>query len=225
MGDAIGFMLPAAVAAALISLPAVMVVILLVSAPAPGNRPLLFAAGWLASFAVTCTIFAVLADAASEDDQQDQSRWGSVLLLALGVALLFLAWRKWQGRPRDGAPAKTPQWMSSLFEMKPARLVSFGAIMGGFNPKYLAVVAAVVAELTLTSVSGLQTALILVLFILIASLGVLIPILSVQILGERSRPALERIRTGLDQYNWVVMMLILGYFGIKIIGDAIANLT
>src|SRR6188472_3187200 len=102
MADAFGFMLPAAVAAALISLPAVMVMILLVSAANAGTRPMMFATGWLGSFAITCTTFLLLADVVDDSDSTDQSRWVSWLLVLLGGALLFFAWRKWRDRPREG---------------------------------------------------------------------------------------------------------------------------
>ena len=75
MADALGFKLPAAVAAALISLPAVMVMILLVSTPDAGIRPMMFTLGWLGSFATTCTVILLITDAVDDGDSAVQSRW------------------------------------------------------------------------------------------------------------------------------------------------------
>jgi hypothetical protein len=61
----------------------------------------------------------------------------------------------------------------------------------------------------------------LVVFILIASLGVAAPIVIFFALGDRAGPLLERLKNWLVENNAVIMAVLLLIIGVKLIGDAI----
>jgi len=55
----------------------------------------------------------------------------------IGVLLLLLAVRQWQGRPRGDAEATTPAWMAAVDAFTPVKAAGLAALLGGVNPKNL----------------------------------------------------------------------------------------
>jgi hypothetical protein len=65
----------------------------------------------------------------------------------------------------------------------------------------------------------------LVVFVLIASLGVAAPVVIYFALGERAGPLLERLKGWLAHNNAVIMAVLLVIIGVKLIGDAISGFS
>lgn len=221
MASALGFMLPAAVAAIALSLPAIMIMILLLEPGRDRAPAATFAVGWLASFAAVGTVFLLTADRFNSDPDDERSTWVALLLLAIGLALIAYAGLKFRKRPRRGEAPPESKLKSAVAAITPVRAVGLGAILGGLNPKFLAVIGSFAAELTLTTASGAEQALAMALFIILASAGVLAPLVATRLLGSRADASLSAVGDFMGQYTWLVMVIILAYFGVKLIGDAL----
>jgi Sap, sulfolipid-1-addressing protein len=76
-----------------------------------------------------------------------------------------------------------------------------------------------------TGISGGEQAVALVVFILIASIGVGGPAVVAIVLGGRSRELLERIETWFAYNNAVIMSVLLLVIGAKLVGNAIAGFS
>jgi len=59
--------------------------------------------------------------------------------------------------------------------------------------------------------------------VLVASLGVGLPLVAALILGERSREPLDELKDWLGQNNAVIMAILLLVIGTKLVGDAISG--
>ena len=141
------------------------------------------------------------------------------------AALVVLGVRQFLGRPAGDAPAELPGWMRALEGFGRLRAASAGLALAAANPKnaLLAVApASIVAEADLAAAGQ---AVPLGAFVLVASLGVLAPLVIHVALGARSRAVLDALRGWLVANNAVVMAVLLVVVGTLVVGDAVAALT
>ena len=87
--------------------PIIAVILMLFTPRARTNGPA-FLAGWILGLAIVGVIVLLVADTGDASTDQDTSDVIDVIKLLLGVLLLFLAYRQWQGRPREGQDAPCP---------------------------------------------------------------------------------------------------------------------
>ena len=224
MGEALGGVLPLAVAVAVFPLPVIAVALVLGSARGR-TKALAFCCAWYLGLVVVGTIVLVVAGAVGPTEGSEPATWVSILLLVLGSILLWLAVKQWLSRPRSGAEAPLPGWMLKVNEFTIAKAASAGFALSALNPKNLLLVAAAAAEIAEVGLSRGQQALALVAFALIASLGVLSPLALAVLRGERADRLLVRLRTWMAANNAVIMTVLFVVIGAKLIGDAISGLS
>jgi threonine/homoserine/homoserine lactone efflux protein len=149
----------------------------------------------------------------------------NVLLLGLGLLLLVAAVRQWRSRPSGGEEPATPGWMRTIDEFTIAKAAGAGFALSALNPKNLLLTAAAALEVAEAGLpAGRQVALLLG-FVLVASAGVLTPLVLALALGDRSRELLEGLRGWMARYNAVIMGLLFLLIGAKLIGDAISGFS
>ena len=108
--QAIGAVLPAALAVALSPFPLIGIVLILAGRQGRRNG-LLFTAGWIAGLGIVATLVVVVFGGADDPESPSSAiaDWGRVLA---GVALIVLGARKWWQRPRAGNRTETPRWVT-----------------------------------------------------------------------------------------------------------------
>ena len=141
MGQAIGGILPLAIAVDISVLSIIAVILMLITPRARSNGPA-FVAGWVLGLVVVGGLVLIIADAANVSGSSGPSTAAYAIKLTLGVLLLLLAVRQWRSRPRPGEQAPAPKWMASLDSFTPVKSLGLGAAMSGVNPKNLALTAA-----------------------------------------------------------------------------------
>ena len=196
MREAIGQVLPLAVAVAISPLPIVAVVLMLVTPRARANGPA-FVAGWIAGLAILGGILLAIASGGDTSDDNQPADWVSVVELVLGVALLLLSVQQWRGRPRDGEEPPVPKWMGALDGFTAVKALAAGALLSSVNPKNLLLAIAAAAEISQTAISGGEQAAAWAVFVLIATAGVAVPVVIYFALGERAGPVLGSLK------NWM----------------------
>ena len=218
MGQAIGDMLPAAVGVAISPIPIIAVVLMLVSPRGRTNGPAYLLGQVIGIFAAGAIVLLV---AGGVGDAGSSRTW---LPLVLGLGLLVLAAKQWRGRPQDDSPV-TPKWMDAIDGFSPAKALGAGVVLSGLNPKNLILTLAAMAYVVAASLpAGEQAAAVLV-FTVIGSLGVAIPVVMFFALGERSEPLLARLQEWMGRNTAVIMTVILLLIGIKLVGDAISGFS
>ena len=138
LNDAIGDLLPSAIAVALSPIPIVAVVVVL-GAPRARTAGPAFALGWIAGLLSVSVIVVLLLGSGSDPDSDDPGlNW---LKIAIGVLFLLMAAKQWTKRPRRGEEPETPSWMATVDTATPPRAALLGAALSGANPKNLTVLA------------------------------------------------------------------------------------
>jgi threonine/homoserine/homoserine lactone efflux protein len=105
------------------------------------------------------------------------------------------------------------------------RLAAPGVALSAINPKNLLLTVAGAAAIAQTGISAGEQAVSLLVFTVIASIGVAAPVVIYFALGDRSRPLLERLKTWMARNNGVIMAVLLLVIRVKLIGDAISGLA
>ncbi len=224
MGKAIGELLPSAVGVAISPLPIVAVVLMLLSSRGRANG-LAFLAGWVVGVAGAGAILLVVASGAGAHDDGQPADWVSWLKLLLGAGLLFLALRQWRGRPHGGEEPPTPKWMGAVDAFTPPKAGGAGVLLSALNPKNLLLITAGMAAIAQTGIPAGEQAVALVVFTIVASIGVAAPVVIDVSMGGRSAELLDRLKTWLAANNAVIMAVLLLVIGAKLIGDAISGLS
>ena len=224
MGKAIGGSLPLAVGIALSPIPIIAVVLMLTSHRAKVNGPA-FVAGWLLGLGIVGAIVLSLAGPAGASKSGSPATWVSWIKIVLGVLLLLVAARQFRGRPHDGDEPQMPKWMTTIDKTTPVAAVGLAAVMSGANPKNLLLAVAGAAAIAGTGIPGGQQAIAYLIFALIGTLGVGLPVVIYFVMGARSEKLLAGLKDWMTQHNAVIMSVLCLVIAAKLVGDGISGLT
>jgi hypothetical protein len=224
MSQAIGASLPLAVGIALSPVPIIAVVLMLTSRKARVNGPL-FVAGWLIGLGIVGAIVLAVAGAGSASKSGSPASWVSWVKIALGVLLLLVAVREFRGRPRGGEEPQMPKWMATIDKTTPAAALGLAAVLSGANPKNLLLAVGGAAAIAGTGISGGQQAIAYLVFALIGTLGVGIPVVIYFVMGERSEKLLGELKDWMSAHNAVIMAVLCLVIAAKLIGDGLSSLA
>jgi hypothetical protein len=225
VGGAIGEILPIAIGIALSPLPIVAVILVLFTPRARANG-IAFLVGWSGGLVVVGGIALALSNASdAATDDGSESTLSGVVKLVLGILLLLLAVRSWRSRPAEGVEPELPGWMSALDGFTAVKSLGVGAILSSVNPKNLALLLAGVATISASGLSGTEEWVVLGVFVLLASLSILVPVGTYLALGARAESTLTPAKDWLARNNAAVMAVILLIFGAKLLGDGIRILS
>ena len=149
----------------------------------------------------------------------------SIVKIVLGVLLLGVAAAQWRSRPRGDAQPKLPAWMTSIDNFTPVKAAGMGALLAVVNPKNLLLLVGGAAAIAQTGASAGDQAVALAVFIVIATIGVAVPIAIKFLLGARATELLGQLRNWMSRENSTIMAVICLLIGVKLIGDAITSLS
>jgi Kef-type K+ transport system membrane component KefB len=224
MGKAIGGSLPIAVGIALSPIPIIAVVLMLTSRKAKVNGPV-FVLGWLIGLGVVGAIVLSIAGPAGASKSGSPATWVSWVKIVLAVLLLLVAVRQFRGRPRGDEQPQMPKWMASIDRTTPLAALGLAALLSGANPKNLLLAISGGAAIAQTGIPGGQQAIAYLVFALIGTLGVGIPVGIYFALGDRSEKVLGELKDWMSQHNAVIMTVLCLVIAAKLIGDAIGSLA
>jgi hypothetical protein len=218
MGAAIGQILGAAVGVAISPVPIIALILMLFSAHAARNS-VSFAIGWLAG--LTGAGLIVLALNLQSSDGGESTSSGTVKIV-IGAVFILLGVRQWRTRPRDGAEPETPAWMAAIDDFSAVKSVGLGILLSAINPKNLALTIAAAVTISGSGLTGGEEVGVMLIFVLIGSLTILVPVVAYLILGDRAEGGLASMREWLDANNHTVMTVLFIIIGAKVLGDGIS---
>jgi threonine/homoserine/homoserine lactone efflux protein len=224
MGRAISEVLPFAIGVTISPVPVIAVILVLFSARARVNG-LVFLLGWSAGVAIVSVVVYLIADAGdvgTDHDASDTSYW---IKLVLGVVLVVLAVRDWRKRPAPGEAPAAPKWMNAIDTLTPVKAGGLAVLLSGVNPKNLALSLAAGASLAQANVSSGQATTGLIVFVLIASASIAVPVVSYLVGGERAARMLDGWRTWLSAHTTAVMAVLFLVFGVVLFSQGLRGLT
>lgn len=224
MGNVIGDILPLAIGVAISPVPIIAVILMLFSARARTNGPA-FLAGWIVGLAVVGTIVLVLSDSGDLSGDSGPSTGTGVVQLILGLLLLLISLRQWRSRPEPGEEPEMPKWLASVDSLTPVKAASFGVLLSGVNPKNLLLSIGAAVAIGRAGLGTGQQIGALVIFVVLGSVTVALPVVYSLLGGEGAVARLETAKGWLAANNATVMFVLLLVFGVVLIGKAIGILS
>lgn len=220
MGSTVGQIVPFAIGVGINPLPVIAVILILLT-PRARSAGLAFLAGWLAGLTLVGGIAIAIANRTDLYGAEGSSiaTWVSLIL---GVLVLGLALKQWLGRPAAGEEAEPPPWMAALDQMSGWRALRLGAILAAANPKNLVLTLTAAVIIVEGGHTGAQEAVALAVFVIVASIGVAVPMVAYFALGSRASSILDGWRTWLVRKNATIMTVVLGVIGVLLVVLAMA---
>lgn len=223
MAQPIGQILPYAIGVAIVPIP-IIAMVLMLGTPRARSTGSAFAAGWLAGLGVVGGVTLTLATGYAAEDSGEPATWVGALKLTLGVAFVLLAARTWRGRPQARETAEMPAWMQKVDQLSPGRALVTGFALTAANPKNLALVIAASTTIAEAALPTGQSIAVLVVFIVIASVTVLAPLVIYLTMGDRATVVLDGLKRWMAANNATIMVVLLLVLGTVLIGNGLAEL-
>ena len=217
MGAAIGQILGLAVGVAISPVPIIATILMLFSNRAKSNS-VAFLVGWIFGLVAVATVV-LLAGVEGSDGTSDATGW---IKAAIGVLFLLLAVKQWRARPHDGDEPPMPAWMASIDDFTAVKSFGLAALLSGVNPKNLGLTIAAASSIGAAGLTGSEEAVVVIVYVLIASCTLMVPVVGYLIAGDRMRPTLDSMKAWLLANNGVVMAVLFAVLGAKVLGDGIA---
>jgi threonine/homoserine/homoserine lactone efflux protein len=223
MGPVFGDLLPLALGVAVSPIP-IIAVILMLLAPKAGGTSTGFLVGWLVGIVGATTVFLLLAGVSDLGSSTEPSAAASWVKLGLGVLLLLVAARQWQGRPEPGAEPALPKWMTAIDQFTAVKAAGLGLLLSAVNPKNLLMCVAAGTTIAAGGLSGGQDVWSVVFFTVIAASTIAVPVLGYAVGRKRMAGPLESLRGWLTVHNGAVMATLLLVIGVVLIGKGLGGL-
>jgi hypothetical protein len=194
----------------------VLAAVLLVTSERGVVKAVAFAAGWV--LALTVVAVAVVALYPATPKVTSSSPWVSWVQLGSGAALG--AWLYVRSRaPALPKSESQPRWMARLDSMSPWPAF----LLGAFLPNYVIVVAAV-GDVLQAGLTQVWTAVVLLLFVVVASAGVAIPLLVLVIRREDAPVIYGRWRAWLVTHGQALVLVVLTVVAVVLMAKGVVGL-
>jgi threonine/homoserine/homoserine lactone efflux protein len=224
MGSGISEVLTFAVGVAISPAAIISVILILFSRRARVNGPL-FLLGYVVALGVLVAVVYAISDQSNASTSNTSSDSVSWLKIVLGASFLLLARREWRKRPAPGADPEMPRWMARIDALTPVQSLGLGVLLGGLNPKNLALGIGAAAGLAQLGLSTGDAVVSLIVFVAVGSLTISGPVLYHWLRGERATAALNDLKDWLGRHNDAVMAVLFVVLGAVLIAKGLQPLT
>ena len=146
----------------------------------------------------------------------------STLLLVLGIVLLISAYKQWN--KEDETDGSQPKWLSMIEGLTPIKAFAIGSILVATSPNLWIFTLNAIAVISEAQLSQLDAMIAFLLFILVAELLVLSPILMRILMPDKSIKYLHAISDWLNKNNRTLMTVISLVFGVYFLVKGVSNL-
>ena len=223
MGQAMGDILPLALAVAISPIP-IIAIVLTLGTPRARSNGIAFTLGWIAGLTIVGTVMLLVSSgnatqssgAPGDLDERAQAALRRAVSRARGP---LMARPAETGRGRGDAQVDGgDRHVHAGEDARPGRV-------SGLNPKNLALTVAAAATIAQADISGGQEAEALVVFILIGSLTILTPVVIYFAMGSKAKAILDELKGFMAAHNAAIMTVLFLVLGAKLIGEAISGFS
>ncbi|WP_375385637.1 GAP family protein [uncultured Microbacterium sp.] len=220
--QAIGHLIPIALAVAISSVP-IMAMIFMLLSPGRNRSAVPYMVGWILGIVIVLSVCALLAHTvptASSDRQPDVAV--GIAEIIVGIALIGVAFFSWRRSRRPETP-KTPAWLSSAGKLGPWSSLGLGLVL---NVRPKGILLAIAAGLTLRADADTPSVVVvsIVVYTLIAASTVTIPIIATVAAPKRMEPRLVSVHDWMLRNGGLLTGVIVGFIGVFVIGTGIGRL-
>jgi hypothetical protein len=215
----IGLILPFAVGVALSPMAIVAVIVLTQSSHAAVNAGA-FVAGWLLGLVIV-TMALLLATGLLGAGGAATPGWVAIARIVGGLVLLLFAWER-ASAARIASTAST--WIGGLDRVSADRALAMGALQAALDPRKLIILAAVALTVGRVGQGSTEALVAVIVFVIIGTLGVALPLILPRIAGAAAHPRLEMLRDRLADDNATIQAVTLLLLGALLVGQGLAGL-
>ncbi|UOQ90392.1 GAP family protein [Agromyces endophyticus] len=220
--EALVHVVPIAIAVAASSVPILVTLTILLSPNAERlSGP--FLAGWLVGMTALVIGCTVLAEALPrEGSGRKPNEAVGIAEIVVGVLIIAVAAI---GRLRKPGVAsdEPPKWLASMNRLGPWEGFALGAVLN-LRPKSLLLIVAAALSVRGAELTTGQTAIVLVVFIVLGASTVAVPIIAAKVSPSRTAPKLTAMREWMARHSRTVTGLILLVIGVFVIVTGIGRL-
>lgn len=201
-------------------------IVLMLTTPRGRANGLAFAAGWILTIVAALVVLGTVSGVLGANRSGHPASWVPWFKLVFGLLILAMATAQFVKLRRqvETGSVEQPGWMNKLDEFTPIKSATLAATLVVANPKNLTQL--IVGALTITSLtpgSG-NRALAALVFVVLAALCVVVPLLVHTIGGDRAAATLATWKEWTVRNNTLVMGILFLVLGMKSLGDGIAGL-
>lgn len=146
----------------------------------------------------------------------------STLLLVLGILLLIAAYKKWRGE--DDPDNSPPKILSMIDHLTPLKAFGFGLGLPLIAAKLWVFTLSALATIAAAQLGQTTSAIVYLLFILLAESLLLLPILARILMPERSKHSLAKLSAWLTSNNRPITIVVSIVFGLFFLRSGIGGL-
>jgi hypothetical protein len=157
-----------------------------------------FALGVVAGQLIACIVLIAIGDAAAPDRTKAHPTFSGLLEIGLGLLLVFAAiaaHRRPEQASRPANGGRTQAALDRLQRVHTLTAAAVGLLLGIGGPKRLVLTALAMASITATGITGSDEAVLVVWYVLLATLLVWVPVLAYLLFGDW---AADRLDTALE---------------------------
>ena len=194
----------------------VLPAILMLHTPRPLAAGWAFATGWTLTLEAATWLFVTIAGQ-MPDAGGPPPHWIRPAMLILAVLLILAGVLTWM---RRGQAAGAPVWLRALDSVTPPRAMAAAPVLVALNPKVLSACAAAGFSIGASAQTSLTQWGDVTGFTLLASVTVIVPVLSYAIWRERMNEPLQRLKVALERHNAAILAVVLIAVGLMLVLQA-----
>lgn len=220
-------LLPMAALITFSPIPIIATVLILGTRRARANAPA-FLVGWAVGVGGMLTAMLALSTEAEKETGSavgETVLWKALLWIAIGLFLLWSAWFLWQRRPRQRGEVELPAWLRHLDEFTPLKSAVSAATLAVANPKNLLLSAGAAVAITEAGLSTATDVPVALVFVALATLGPLLPILVYFAMPERATGLLDQLKAWLAFRKDIIVAAICLLIAVRLLADGLGMLA
>jgi hypothetical protein len=213
--DALQKSWPMAIGIALSPGPVLAVIVLIMSRHAKTSAPA-FLIGWLVPLiGVGILIIFIPGVLATHGGLSDTT---GIVKIIVGIVLMIVAIPIWKKRPKSGAEMEVPKMFKEIDKFGMGKAFLVGLLTSAFDIKVLALTASASAHIHATNlVEYTETIIGVILFTLLASLTIILPIIVYFLSPKKMKLFAEKFKAFLLKYYTPIIVMMLLIFGLVLI--------
>jgi len=205
---------------------AMVAALVLLSTPRARTNGLAFVAGWLIGLGLLGAVALLVLGSAHTGGSRNPAHWVSWLKIVVGLLLLPVGWYELRRhRHVQGRAATMPVWVGRVDDIKPPMSLGLGGVLAGARPKNILLVLAGSLVITQAGLSDGGTGIALLVFVVVGTVGVAVPVIIYFVMGDRGPEILDRLEGWLRLNTGAVMGVLCLVIGADLVGRGIVELT
>lgn len=223
MGAVLVSLLPLIIGSAIVPVQIIMVILMLTSEKQGTLKATAFVLGMTLVRIAQGVLFGLVLTSGDSADQAAESGWiKSTLLLVLGILLLIAAYKKWDKDPDPDAPP--PKWLTMIESVTPLKALAMGAGLVLISAKLWVFTLGAIATISEARLGQPDSTIVFLLFALLATTLLIIPILIRFLFPSRASSTLNRMNDWLEAHNSQLAIAVSLVFGLLFTYQGITGL-